>query len=86
MYEVIWFHTALDRLADIFATATLFDQERMAGAVETLNRDLAKDPYDRGESRDGIYRVVFLPLLRVWFRVDKLQMEVRVTSVIRYGK
>ena len=58
----------------------------MAGGVESFNARLASGPLSIGESRGEGYRVAFLPLLMVYFHVDELNRQVRVTDVIRYGR
>lgn len=86
MYDVIWRTVMLDRLADLYVAAGVSDRERMARGVEGLNYRLAREPLDVGESRDGIFRIAFPPLLVVLFEVDEAKRVVRVVSVRRYGK
>lgn len=86
MFRVIWSEFALDQLTDIFLESELEAQRRMADAVDALNRRLADDPFDQGESRDGPARVVFIDLLVVGFWINVPANEVRVEGVTQYGR
>ena len=85
MYAVIWYNLALDQLADVLVGLDLNDQDTFATAVEELNRRLADDPLDVGESRSGTTRVTFVPFASIQFRVREAEQLVRVTRVVRYG-
>ncbi len=85
-FTIIWKSSALDRLADLYVASPDAARQRMAGGVEHLNRQLAQDPLDVGESRHGGYRVAFPPLLMVTFFVDESSREVRVVHVVRFGR
>ena len=62
------------------------NRDRIASAVEAFNNRLASDSLAIGESRGGGYRVAFLPLLMVYFHVDDMTHQVRVTDISRYGR
>lgn len=85
-YRVTWHADILDALAEFYVQADTADQDRMAGGVEALNRQLADDPHSVGESREGEIRIAFLPLLIIRFRVDDYQRTVRVVGVGRFGR
>ena len=85
MFAYLWLESTLDKLAAIYVTLSLPEQERMAVGIERFNERLANDPLDVGESRVGGYRVAFPPLLKVSFHVDVAARRVRVTDVVRYG-
>jgi hypothetical protein len=53
MFTVEWTDYALDQLADVFVSLDLNTQDQLSKAVEVLNRRLAIDPLDEGESRNG---------------------------------
>lgn len=86
MFEYRWRDATLDKLAAIYVTLGLPDQDRMAAGVEQFNARIVADPLSVGESRSGGYRVAFPPLLRVYFHVDPVHRLVRVTDVVRYGR
>jgi hypothetical protein len=86
MYRVDWLAVALDALADVYVTLDLADQDRLAAAVDALNKRLAGDPYDEGESRGGPYRITFIDRLVVRFWVDEPSGVVHVTAVAPYGR
>ena len=85
-YEVFWTTELLDRLAIIYVAFPLADQDRIANGVEHLNRRLAQDPLDVGESRSHAERVVFLPFLMITFRIDPVKRKVRILNLVRYGR
>ncbi len=82
-YSVVWANPILDRLADLYVGAEPADRERTAAGVEALNRRLATNPTEEGESRDGDQRVTFTPCLVVRFRVNLMSDAVRVIGVAR---
>ena len=85
MYECDWPRSVLDELADIYVSATGPERDRMASGIEAFNGRLARDPFDVGESRSGGNRLAFIPLLMVWFNVNKTTRRIVVTGVARYG-
>jgi hypothetical protein len=54
---VEWTESALDRLADLFVTADLAEQDVIEAAVLKINADLAARPWNLGESRSGDRRL-----------------------------
>jgi len=85
-YTVVWKTAMLERLAQLYVEATPADRIRMAKGVESLNRRLADDPLDEGESRTGSSRMAFVPLLVVTFLVDEHSRTVRVNGDARFGR
>jgi len=84
MYAVTWMEIALDALADAFVAADLPDREAIERAVERLNRHLAADPYDVGESRTPPARIAFEKPCAISFVVDDPPGDVRVTHFWLY--
>lgn len=86
MFDYRWLETVLDKLAAVYVSLDVPQQNRMAAGVERFNERLAADPLDLGESRGGGYRVAFTPLLMVTFHVNEAARRVRVTDVTRFGR
>jgi hypothetical protein len=85
MFAVVWTDYALDLLADVVESLDLASQDQLTSAIETLNRRLASDPLDEGESRNSPYRVTFVGSLGVLFPVEAANGVVRVTEVKWHG-
>ena len=86
MFDYRWLETVLDKLAAVYVSLDVPQQNRVAAGVERFNARLAADPLDLGESRGGGYRVAFIPLLMVTFHVHEAARRVRVTDVTRCGR
>jgi hypothetical protein len=80
---VEWTESALDRLADLFVSADLAEQDLIEAAVKRINAALAADPWDLGESRSSGWRVWFVDPLMVIFRVSQAGGRVIVSHVAR---
>ena len=85
-FEVIWKTVALDHLADVYVSLSVADRNRMANGIEGLNRRLADEPLEVGESRFSGIRIAFPALLTVTFHVDEPKRIVRVLGLARYGR
>jgi len=85
MFAVEWTDYALDLLADVFVSLDLAAQDQLTAAIEALNRRLATDPLDEGESRNAPFRLTFVGSLGVIYRVDATHGVVQVTEVKWYG-
>jgi hypothetical protein len=85
MFTVEWTDYALDQLADVFVSLDLNTQDQLSKAVEVLNRRLAIDPLDEGESRNGPFRLTYAGPLGILFRVNTAKGEVQVTEVKWHG-
>jgi hypothetical protein len=67
--QVKWNNYALDTLADIYVAASQSDKFAIGQTVEFINRQLADDPAELGESRSGGRRLWFVPPLAVHYRI-----------------
>jgi plasmid stabilization system protein ParE len=81
MFTVRWTRRAIRRLTQIWVDA--HDQAAVTTAVARIDRLLAVDPGNQGESRPGRKRVMFVSPLGVKFRVYPQEGIVRVLSVWR---
>jgi hypothetical protein len=84
MYTVIWRDAALDALADAFVAADLLMRGRIERAVTRLNKQLAADPEDIGESRGGKRRIAFEAPCGIRYMVDTSNLTARVTHFWTY--
>jgi len=82
-FKVLWRPSALNALADIWTNAS--DKNAVTRASNTLDRRLATNPLDLGESRDGNERIGFEPPLQILFRVDVAERTAHVTAVGVFG-
>jgi hypothetical protein len=79
MYDVRWKRTALDRATELWLAAT--DRWEITAAVNELDRLLASNPREAGESRSESIRVLFVPPLGVFFEFDDAARTVNVLRV-----
>lgn len=79
MYEVRWKRTALDRVTELWLDAP--DRTAITAAVDELDRLLARDPQEAGESRSESVRIVFVPPLGVFYEIDEATQIVHVLRV-----
>lgn len=66
-----WTDEARDELADIWVAATVEERTEIERAVLRADRLIVADPTGAGESRGGNARVVIVPPLTVWYRVER---------------
>jgi len=78
-YTVVWKPEAERRLTELWLATN--DQERLSDAANLIERELAVNPDSVGEQRIGSIRVVFVPPLGVYFRVNSEDRQVLVLSV-----
>ena len=83
-FTVVWLPAALIELTAIWIVAA--DQKAVTAATYRIDRRLADDPLDTGESRDANRRLAFDPPLQVIFRVFAADMRVEVVSVGAFGR
>ncbi len=83
-YTVIWLFGAQEMLAAVWTAAA--DRNEVAEASFRIDRMLAVDPLDFGESRDANRRLAFDPPLQVMFRVFAGDKRVEVVSVGAFGR
>lgn len=67
--RVEWTDEALDALADLYVAASISDKFAIGQTAEHINRQLADDPSEPGESRSGGRRIWHVPPLVVLYRV-----------------
>jgi hypothetical protein len=79
MYEVRWKRSALDRLTEIWLETS--DRAAVNAAVDEIDRTLAANPHDAGESRSEDIRVLFVPPLGVFFELHDDTKKVYVLKV-----
>ena len=78
-YTVIWKPSAKQHLADIWLSAE--DRAAIASAADRIDRLLASDPLDVGESRSGNDRILIDVPLAVVFEVSELDRRVDVLTI-----
>lgn len=86
MFALIWTERALDQLADVYVAVAQDERDRIAAAVDSFNQRLQSDPLSEGESRSNGFRIAFLPLIAVMFRVSEADGVAHVTRVRRFGR
>jgi hypothetical protein len=84
MFAVIWRTRALDELANALVRSDLATQDQIEDQVKDLNRRLALDPVNEGESRSGNIRVTFADSVGIIFEVAPADGIVRVLSFWTY--
>ena len=86
MFTVGWVRSALDDLADLWNRADSTDRAAIASAANRIDRNLAVNPSELGESRPKGRRVLIeLPLV-VIFEIVEQDRFVRVLQVRRPQK
>jgi hypothetical protein len=83
-YTVRWMDDALDELDGVWLDAA--DRDSVWGASSRIDRRLATDPLNEGESRTGGRRITFEAPLQVLFRVFETDRLVEVISVAASGR
>jgi plasmid stabilization system protein ParE len=78
-YRVRWLRNALDQLADIWNRAS--DRNAVTAAADWAERTLGLDPNSCGESRSRGRRVLFVGPLAIFYRVNRRDQEVVITTV-----
>jgi hypothetical protein len=85
-FTVKWHRRATRQLADAYLAARTTGQgATVTLAAERIDRLLAVDPDNQGESRSGDYRFLFVAPLAVYF-VVKHQRRLVVVHNVRYQK
>lgn len=79
--RVEWVTEALDQLADLYVVLTLIEQDAMAKSVARINRQLALNPHELGESRTPWVRVWVVDGLMLRFDIDPVEQVVIVYEV-----
>lgn len=81
MHRVHWFELAIEQLEDLCNQANARMLEQILDAVDDVNRRLARDPHNEGESRAYGIRITFVWPLAVFFRVEPDGQNVTVLRV-----
>ena len=79
--RVEWVQTAQDELMDLWMQADSATRRAITAASRAVDRALAANPLNVGESRGGDDRVMFEHPLGVMFQVDPAKQIVWVVSV-----
>jgi plasmid stabilization system protein ParE len=79
MYTVRWKQSALDRLAELWLDAA--DRDAVNAAVLEIDRSLASNPNEAGESRSENVRVIFCQPIGCFFFIDESRDVVEVLRV-----
>jgi hypothetical protein len=80
-YTVRWRRSATNALANIWNQAP--DRQAVTDAANRIDRELARDPSNLGESRSRGRRIVIDLPLAVIFKVDEARRRVLVVRVRR---
>jgi hypothetical protein len=78
-YTVVWKPEAERRLAELWMQAS--DREQFVNAANLIDRELAIAPDAVGEQRIGSIRVVVVPPVGIYFRVNAEDRQVLVLTV-----
>lgn len=82
-FTVTWTPTAIQKLADLWTTAS--DRADVTSAANAIDDALRLDPFSQSESRFGADRVMIVPPLSVYFNVSAEDHLVTVRTVWRRG-
>ena len=82
-YTVVWIAEAERKLAAIWGNVT--DREAIANAANFLDRQLARNPADVGESRPDGRRIAYCLPLGIRFRILEEDRLVKVLTVWSCG-
>lgn len=77
----IWHDQALDDLADIWVRASRDERDEIERAVHETNRELADQPWTKGESRGPTTRLIVVDPLTIRFQVLPGTVTARILNV-----
>jgi hypothetical protein len=83
-YAVVWRGRAAAQLTALWIRAA--DKDAVTGYAEQIDRILARDPTERGESRFGNFRLWFHRPICVFYQVVEADKTVYVLSVKWVGR
>jgi hypothetical protein len=83
-YTVVWRQRAETQLARHWIRAA--NKDAFSGYVEQVERILARNPAEQGESRENSYRLWFHRPLQVLFQIDEPNKIVRVAALGWVGR
>jgi hypothetical protein len=78
---VIWIPSALNDLTTLWLESDPALRSAITAATDAIDHLLQHNPEQQGESRSEERRILFVPPLGVFFRVDAEDMTVRVLHV-----
>lgn len=78
-YTVVWKPEAERRLAELWMNAK--DPEHFAEVANLVERELSISPSNVGEQRIGSIRVVIVPPIGMFFRVNSEDRQVLVLTI-----
>ena len=81
MFRVRWAKSALNELTNHWVNADSERRRAITSATQAVDRELAFNPQDKGESRPDDARIFFAPPLGILFQVEQPSAIVRVTRV-----
>lgn len=81
-FDVEWFLPAESELTNLWVNGP--DRAQITAAADAIDVELSRDPYSVGESREENLRILFMPPLAIYYKVDELANRVIVTSVWRH--
>jgi hypothetical protein len=84
MYTVVWLRVAEAQLTALWIRAA--NKEAVAGYAEQIDRILARNPADQGESRVGNVRLWFHRPISVLFQIEETSKRVTVMEVKWVGR
>jgi hypothetical protein len=82
-YTVLWSPVAEQRLAALWTDAV--NRKAVTDAANAIDRQLANDPDELGESRSDGTRVLFVPPLGILFQVNEGDRMVTVLAVWQFS-
>ena len=86
MFTVLWGQEALDKLPRLWTQSDSPIRAAITAAMHQIDKTLAADPENTGESRSGEDRVWFAFPLGILFEVDRPKMAVRILQVWLFRK
>jgi hypothetical protein len=81
MFRVRWATSALNELTNLWVSADSKRRRAITSAAQAVDRDLAINPRNKGESRADDARIFFAPPLGIIFEVEQPLAIVRVMRV-----
>ncbi|MCA9271306.1 MAG: hypothetical protein KDA41_22640 [Planctomycetales bacterium] len=85
-YRVEWIPEAIELLAKVWLDAEPVIKREITEAIEIAERELERDPFNLGESRDRHWRICFIPPLAISFDVAERLRIATVLHVRPYGR
>jgi len=86
MFTVRWRRSARDELAALWTQADAVIRQAITAATNEIDRRLARDPTNLGESRGDELRIWFVFPLGVRFRIDLNHAVVHVIQVWNFRR